>query len=221
MVSLDVQILLLLIETGLIMPLFLIASILIVAIVNIISRRLGLILHYLAFPGVVLHKLCQAILYRITRIPVNDPPDKFSQVRNGCDESTINCSTIHSFTGGLIVSLAPLYLLSLALYSLLVFWTIVPMHELLKWYFAFCFFIGLPPSRTDYHLVVSPARQRPSQALLGLGLLCFPFLSAGGYLVLCSLFAIPFSLFFFGMSLVGGTLLAYLLWRKTYPYQNP
>jgi hypothetical protein len=219
LITFDVQVLMLLLEIIICMPIFLVASYLLLKLVNLISSRLALLLCYLAFPGVVLHEVCHDIMCRATGIPVLGHHIIIRRgVRGGVELET---SRIQSFTNGLLICLAPLFILSLALYFLIAFWAIAPMHEILKLYFAYCFFIGLSPSKADLNVLSSIARRMPGQTLMELGLIFLPLLFVFGYLLFCTIASSPFSLWLFVVTFAMGSLVAYLLWREYQPHRNP
>ena len=201
-------------------PLFLIASLLLVTFIDFVSHRLGTLLRYLAFPGVVLHEICHDILCRITGIPILKHRI-FIGNRNGVVGGVVvEASKIRTFTTSVLIGFAPLIILALALYLLIAFWVIIPMHEILKYYFAFCFFIGLAPSKADIKLVTSVAKERPNQTILELGLLSIPLLTGLIYLFFRPLWALPFSIWLFSGAVLAGALLALLFWQVFKPHRN-
>ncbi len=210
----------LLLEVMFCIPLFLIASLLLMTFTDFISHRLGTLLRYLAFPGVVLHEICHDLLCRITGIPILEHRI-FIGNRNGVAGGVVvEASKIHTFTTSVLIGFAPLIILALALYLLIAFWVIIPMHEILKYYFAFCFFIGLAPSKADIKLVTSVAKERPNQTILELGLLSIPLFTALTYLFLRTLWALPFSIWLFSGAVLAGALLALLFWQVFKPHRN-
>ena len=217
----DVMVLLLLLEAAVCMPIFLAASLLLLALVDFISPRLGRLLRYLAFPGVVLHEICHDLMCRAAGIPVRGHGIVVNRGVEGFVK--VDVEEIHSFAGALLAGLAPLFLLSLALYLLIAFWPVLPIHFPLKLYLAYSFFVGLPPSAADLQLPLQVARRMPSQALVEFGLLATPLAAAACYLWLCSVMSYPFSIWLLVASLAGGAAASYLVWGwvKPAPYRNP
>ncbi|MFW9831559.1 MAG: hypothetical protein ACFFD8_07265 [Candidatus Thorarchaeota archaeon] len=219
-ISPDAQLLGLLFDAIMMIFLFLIASLFLMKLVDIISQRIGTFIRYLAFPGIVLHEVCHDFFCRITGIPIHEHRI-FVGNKNGVSGGVVvDARQFRSFTSGLLVGFAPLLILALALYLLLTFWPIVPMHTGLKYYFAFCFFIGLSPSKADVSLVVSVARERPRQTLFELSLLGLPMLAGIIYLALCFHDFFSFSIWFFSGVLLGGGVIAFLLWHTIKPSRN-
>ena len=221
MTTLDAQVLLLLLQAFIWIPMVLVASLLFLTLVDLISFRLGTILRYLAFPGVVLHEVCHDLMCRAMGIRVLEHHISLSRRRGVNGGVVVDASQIPSFVHGFLVSLAPLLLLSLILYLLIVFWVFAPMDGVLKIYFAYCLFIGLPPSRADLHLLSSVARRTPRQTVSEVGLVSIPLLMVGGYIWLCVAMQVYFSIWIFVVCLAGGGLLAYSLWRPQRRHRNP
>lgn len=216
----DLYALNLLLEAMFCVPLFLIASLFLMTFIDFISHRLGTLLRYLAFPGVVLHEICHDVFCRITGIPILEHRI-FIGNRNGVTGGVVvEASKIRTFTTSVLIGFAPLMILALALYILIAFWVIIPMHEILKYYFAYCFFIGLAPSKADIKLVTSVAKERPNQTLLELGLLSLPLFTGFTYLILRPLSAFPFSIWLFIGAVLVGALLALLCWHVFKPHRN-
>jgi len=217
----DMVVLLILLEAAVCMPIFLVASLLLLTLVNMVSPRLGRLLCYLAFPGVILHEICHDLVCRATGIPVRGHGIIIKRGVMGFVE--VDVEAIHSFNGALMASLAPLFLLSLSLYTLIAFWDVLPIHLPLKIYLAYSFFVGLPPSPADLRLPLSVARRMPGQAAAEIGLLTIPFAAAALYLWLCTVLAWPFSIWLLIASLAGGAAASYLAWGwvKPTPYRNP
>lgn len=220
MITYDMQVLFLLLEIIFCMPFFLIVSYLFFKLVNLISSRLAKILCYLAFPGVVLHEVCHDLMCRVTGTPVLGH-HMIIRGRGVGGSVSIDTSEIQSFTYGLLICFAPLFLLSLALYLLIAFWAIAPMNEILKLYFAYCFFVGLSPSKADLSILSGIARRMPGQTLLELGLILLPVLFVFGYILVCNIFGSPFSLWLFVVAFAIGSIASYLLWQEFRPHRNP
>lgn len=219
-VSPDIYALGLIFKAMVVIPFFLLASLFLMKFIDIISRRLGSLIRYLAFPGVVLHEVCHDLFCRVTGVPILEHR-LFIRTQNGGPGGVIiDAGKIRSFTSGFLVGFAPLMILALALYLLITFWAILPMQEGLKYYFGFCFFIGLSPCRADVSLVLSVARERPGQTLLELGLLFIPLLTGFAYLRLCSIGFTTFSIWLFVGAILGGALLAILTWRLVKRHRN-
>lgn len=221
MTTLDAQVLLLLLQALIWIPIVLVASLLFLTLVDLISFRLGTLLRYLAFPGVVLHEVCHDVMCRAMGIRVLEHHISLSRRRGVNGGVVVDARQIPSFVHGFLASLAPLLLLSLILYLFIVYWVFAPMDALLKIYFAYCLFVGLPPSRADLHLLSTVARRTPRQTLSQFGLLLIPLLSVCGYLWLCVATQVYFSIWILSFCLVGGGLLAYSLWRLEGRHRNP
>lgn len=207
-------------EASLLLLVILIASILFMKIIDFISIRLGNLIRYLAFPGLILHKVCHDVMCHITGVPVLGHhifPTKKGEVGN---RVRVDSQKVQNFTCSLLIGLAPLLILSVVLFLFLMFWNFLPLLGLLKLYFAFCFFIGLPPSRADLHLITSIAKEKPRQTLLEIGLLTLPLLASFGYLTTWSLWHTQFSMWMLVAIFLTTTLLAYFLWRIVKHHRN-
>ncbi|MFX0169905.1 MAG: hypothetical protein ACFE89_11195 [Candidatus Hodarchaeota archaeon] len=201
-------------------PLFLCVSLIFLKIIDLVSSRLHTLVRYLAFPGVVLHEVCHDLLCRITGIPVLEHRIFIKTHKGVCNGLVMDTQHIRTFTTGFLVGFAPLIILALSLYFFITFWTQLPMHEILKCYFVFCFFIGLAPSKTDLQIVSSIVKDHPRQTLLELSLISLPFFATIGYLFIRSLWLLPFSLLVFSGVFLVGVLVSFLLWRLLKQYRN-
>ncbi len=210
----------LLFEALICIPIFLIASLFIMKLIDLISSKLGTFIRYLAFPGVVLHEVCHSLLCRITGVPIVEHRLFLGKQEGIARGVIVDAKKIQNFTSGFLVAFAPLLILALGLYLLIAFWQVLPMHQGLALYFAFCFFIGLSPSKADVQLVVSVAKDRPSQTLLELGLLSFPLATGFAYLVYSALIETPFSFLIFSGAILGGGVVSLLLWQGLNPHRN-
>jgi len=219
-VSADIQTFRLILGALAAIPILVALSLFLTKIIELISRRLGRFVRYLAFPGVVLHELCHELFCRITGIPVLEHRLQFLDKKSGIEGILIDTRHIRNFTTSLLVSFAPALILALALYSSLLFWSLLPMHELLKYYFIFCFFIGLAPSKTDWLIVSSVAKTRPRQSFIELSLLSLPVFTAFGYLFLRSIWGHPFSIISFSLAVFAGVLVSLLSWRNFLSHRN-
>jgi hypothetical protein len=216
----DLFVLGLLVEAIIYIPLFLVASLFIMKLIDLLSRRVGTIIRYLAFPGVVLHEVCHDLFCRVTGIPIIEHRIFLGKHEGVAGGVIMDATKIRTFTSSFLVAFAPFFILAFALYLLVVFWQILPMHQGLALYFAFCFFIGLSPSRADVRLIVSVAQKRPSQTVLEIGLLTIPVIAAIGYLRFCSVASLQFSFgIFIGIILVGA-IFALLLWQLLSPHRK-
>ncbi len=216
----DLFVLGLLVEAIIYIPLFLIASLFIMKLINLLSRRVGTIIRYLAFPGVVLHEVCHDLFCRVTGIPIIEHRIFLGKHEGVAGGVIMDATKIRTFTSSFLVAFAPFFILAFALYLLVAFWQLLPMHHGLALYLAFCFFIGLSPSRADVQLIVSVAQERPGQTLLEIGLLTIPVIAAIGYLRFCSAASLPFSFgVFIGLILVGA-IFALLLWQLLSPHRK-
>ena len=207
-------------ELVILIPLFLIASLCVMKIIDLVSRRLGTFIRYLAFPGVVLHEVCHDVFCRLTGIPILEHRIFLGKQDGVAGGVIVDAGKIRTFTSSFLVAFAPLILLAIGLYLLFAFWQVLPMHQGLALYFAFCFFIGLAPSRADIQLVVSVARNRPRQTFLEIGLLTLPLIAGFLYLTYCDLNALAFSFWIFSGAILGGCFLALLLWQVIKPHRN-
>jgi hypothetical protein len=212
-VSADIQVLGLIFEAVVAILVFVGLSLLFMKIIELISSRFGRVIRYLAFPGVVLHELCHELLCRITGVPVLEHRLRVLKNKSGIEGILIDTRQIRNFTTGLVVGFAPVIILALALFMSLLFWSLLPMHELLKCYLSFCFFIGLAPNKTDWLIVSSVAKAHPRQAFVELSLLSFPVFVAFGYLFLRSIWGHPFSIVSFSLAFLTGILVSLLSWR--------
>ncbi|MDO8056175.1 MAG: metalloprotease family protein [Candidatus Hermodarchaeota archaeon] len=219
-VSADIQALGLILEALVAIPIFVGLSLLLMKIVELISSRLARFIRYLAFPGVVLHELCHELLCRITRVPVLEHRLRFLNNKSGVEGILIDTRHIRTFTTGFLVAFAPVIILALALYMSLLFWSMLPMHELLKYYFIFCFFIGLAPSKTDWLMVSSVVKTDPRQAFFELSLLSLPVITTFCYLLLRPIWNLPFSIFSFCLAFFTGVLVSLLTWRYYKSHRN-
>lgn len=210
----------LLFEAMIYIPIFLLASLFIMKFIDLISSKLSTFIRYLAFPGVVLHEVCHYLLCRLTGVPIVEHRIFLGKQEGVVGGVIVDAGKIQTFTSGFLVAFAPLIILAVALYLFIAFWQFLPMHRVLALYFAFCFFIGLSPSKADVQLVVSVARDRPSQTLLELGLLSFPLITGIAYLVYSALTKTTFSFLIFSGAILGGGLLALLLWQVLNPHRN-
>jgi len=220
LLSPDLFALALLYDAIIFIPFFLIASLLLMKFIDLISRRLGTFIRYLAFPGVVLHEVCHDIICRIIGIPILEHRIIIGKKEEAAGGVIVDTGKIQTFTSGFFVAFAPFFILALALYLLITFWQIIPIHQGLALYFAFCFFIGLSPSKADIQLILSVAKNRPGQTLLELGLLSIPIITGVLYLHYCSVTFTPFSFPIFGGAILGGGLIACLLWQILKPNRN-
>lgn len=192
--------------------LFLISSIVLMKFIDLISHRLGTFIRYLAFPGVVLHEVCHDIFCRLTGIHIIEHRIFLGKQEGVAGGVIVNEDKIQTFTSSLLVAFAPLLVLGLALFLLITFWQMLPIHQVLGLYFAFCFFIGLSPSRADVKLVMSVAKNRPRQTFLELGLLSIPLITGYFYLTYCWISNSSFSFWIFGCVILCGIIIAFLLW---------
>lgn len=216
----DLFVLGLLVEAIIYIPLFLVASLFIMKLIDLLSRRVGTFIRYLAFPGVVLHEVCHDLFCRVTGIPIIEHRIFLGKHEGVAGGVIMDATKIRTFTSSFLVAFAPFFILAFALYLLIVFWQILPMHQGLALYFAFCFFIGLSPSRTDVQLIVSVAQEHPGQTILEIGLLTIPVIAAIGYLRFCSVASLPFSFgVFIGIILVGA-IFTLLLWQLLNPHRK-
>jgi hypothetical protein len=94
------------------------------------------------------------------------------------------------------------------------------MHELLKYYFIFCFFIGSAPNKTDWLIASSVAKARSRQTFLEIGLLSLPSIAAFSYIFLRPLWGYPFSIIAFSLAFLAGVLVSLLSWRYYKSHQN-
>jgi hypothetical protein len=203
----------LLIDALVYIPLFLIASLALMKIIDVLSSRLGTLIRYLAFPGIVLHEICHDILCRLTGIPILEHRIFLGKDEDFARGVIVDVDKIRTFTSSFLVAFAPFIILAVSLYLLIVFWQVLPMHQALAIYFAFCFFIGLSPSKADVKLVVTVAKNRPSQTFLELILLSLPLVASYLYLIYISLTDATFSIIHLSGSIIGACILALVLWH--------
>jgi hypothetical protein len=201
--------------------LFLIASLILMKFIDFVSQRMGTFIRYLAFPGVVLHEVCHDIFCRLTGIPILEHRIFIGKQEGVSGGVIVDTSEIQTFTSSLLVAFAPLIILGLALYLLIIFWQVLPIHQSLALYFAFCFFIGLSPSKADVKLVISVAKNRPGQTFLEMGLHTVPLITGSFYLAYCWIGNMTFSFWIFGGVILSGILIALLLWHRLKPRRYP
>ncbi len=214
--TLDVFILFCLVDALVCIPFFLIASLGFKAIIRRVNKNAARLLEYLGFPGVVLHELCHSLMCRFFEIPVGEHRIEVNHHRvTGSVE--VELKNVHTFTAGFLVCFAPLYLLSLALMLLLVWWPFLPFHWALKLYLAYSFFIGLQVSNKDVRFLAKVAGKKPRQTLLETGLILLPVALAFLYIMGAPLLGFGFSIWFFAIFLVGGTLLSAAIWSHRQP----
>ena len=219
-ISVDIQALGLTLAALVAIPIFVGFSLLLTKIIELISSRLARFVRYLAFPGLVLHELCHELLCRITKVPVLEHRLRFLNNKGGVEGILIDARHIRTFTTSFLVGLAPVIILALALYTSLLFWSMLPMHELIKYYFIFCFFIGLAPNKTDWLLVSSVVKAHPRQAFVEFILLFLPIITAVCYLLLCSIWNLSFSIISFSLAFFIGSLVSLLTWRYYKSHRN-
>ena len=212
-VSVDIQALGLILEALVAIPIFVGSSLLLMKIIELISSRLARFVRYLALPGLVLHELCHEFLCRLTKVPILEHRLRFLNDKGGVEGILIDTRHIRTFTTSFLVGLSPVIILALALYMSLLFWSMLPMHELIKYYFIFCFFIGLAPTKTDWLIVSSAVKAHPRQTIVELNLLSLPVITAFGYLLLRSIWSLPFSIISFSLALFIGGFVSLLTWR--------
>ncbi len=200
-------------------PFFLIASLGLKAIIRRVNKDAARLLEYIGFPGVVLHELCHSLMCRLFGIPVTEHRIKVTNI--GVSGSVeVEGKAVHTFTAGFLVCFAPLYLLSLALLLLLVWWPFLAIHWALKLYLAYSFFIGLRVSGDDVRFLAKVAGKKPRQTLLEIGLILLPVILAVLYIIGAPLLGFGFSIWFFAISLVGGTLISGAIWSNQQPRQR-
>lgn len=212
MQTLDLFTLGLLFEMMISIPIYLFTSLIFMKLIDLISNRLGKILRYLAFPGIVLHEVCHDLFCRLTGVPIIEHRIFIGKQDNISGGVVIDQQKVRSFTTGFLIGFAPLIILAIGLYLLFVFWSFLPMQEVLKYYFAFCFFIGLSPSKSDVRLVTTIAKRRPKQTLQEMCFLSFPLLAGFIYLMLCSTWSLIFSIWVFIGLIAGNGLVALATW---------
>ncbi|MFX1476196.1 MAG: M50 family metallopeptidase [Promethearchaeota archaeon] len=217
--TLDAVILLCLVDALVCIPFFLIASLGLKAIAQRVNKNAAKLLEYLGFPGVVLHELCHSLMCRLFGIPVGEHRIEVNHLGvTGSVEA--EPEQVHTFTAGFLVCFAPLYLLSLTLLLLLVWWPLLPIHWALKLYLAYSFFIGLRVSGDDVRFLADVARRMPQQALLEIGLILLPVALVIIYIMVAPLMGFGFSIWIFAISLVGGTILSSIIWSYKQPRQR-
>ena len=219
-VSADIQALGLILGVLVAIPILVGLSLLLMKLIELISSRLGKFVRYLAFPGVVLHELCHKLLCKISGVQVLEHHPQFMKNKSRFERIIVDTRQIHNFTTGVIVGFAPTIILALGLYLSLLFWSLLPLPELLKYYFSFCFFIGSAPNRTDRLIVSSVTKTRSRQTLLEISLLSLPFITAFGYIFLRPLWGHPFSIITFSLTFLAGVLVSLLSWRYYKSYRN-
>ncbi len=217
--TLDTFILLCLVDTLLCMPFFLIASLGFKVIIRRVNKNAATLLEYLGFPGVVLHELCHSLMCRFFGIPVGDHRIEFKNQRV-TGSVGVDVKHFHTFTAGFLICFAPLYLLSLTLLLLLVWWPFLSFHWALKLYLAYSFFIGLQVSGTDVRFLAKVVGRMPKQTLLEIGLILLPVVLAIIYILGAPLSGFGFSIWFFTISLVGGIILSGVIWSYRQPRQR-
>ncbi len=216
----DLFVLAMLLDAMIYIPLFLIASLVLMKLIDVLSRRLGTLIRYLALPGIVLHEICHDLFCRLTGIPVLEHRIFLGNHEGVAGGVIVDVDKIRTFTSSILVAFAPLIILAFGLYLLLSSWLVLPMHQGLVFYFAFCFFIGLSPSKADVQLVISVAKNRPSQTFLELILLSLPLIAGCLYLVIVSLTEATFSIILLGGTIIGSSVLALIFWQLLKPYRN-
>ncbi|MFX1564810.1 MAG: hypothetical protein ACFFCH_02345 [Promethearchaeota archaeon] len=216
----DLFVLAMLLDAMIYIPLFLIASLVLMKLIDVLSRRLGTLIRYLALPGIVLHEICHDLFCRLTGIPVLEHRIFLRNHEGVAGGVIVDVAKIRTFTSSILVAFAPLIILAFGLYLLLSSWLVLPMHQGLVFYFAFCFFIGLSPSKADVQLVISVAKNRPSQTFLELILLSLPLIASCLYLVIVSLTEATFSIILLGGTIIGSSVLALIFWQLLKPYRN-
>ncbi len=220
MQTLDLFALGLLFEMTITIPIFLFVSLIFMKLIDLISNRLGTILRYLAFPGIVLHEVCHDLFCRLTGVPIIEHRIFIGKQDNISGGVVIDTQKIRSFTTSFLIGFAPLIILAIGLYLLFAFWPLLPMQDVLKYYFAFCFFIGLSPSKGDVQLVTTIAKRRPKQTLQEICFLSFPLLAGFTYLMLCSLWSLNFSIWILIGLMIGNGLFALAAWYLIKIHRN-
>ncbi|MFX1508725.1 MAG: hypothetical protein ACFFBR_00325 [Promethearchaeota archaeon] len=216
----DLFVLAMLFEAMVYIPLFLTASLALMKFIDILSCRLGTLIRYLAFPGIVLHEICHDLLCRLTGIPILEHRIFLGKHEGVVGGVIVDVDKIQTFTSSILVAFAPFFILAFGLYLLISSWHVLPMHQGLVIYFAFCFFIGLSPSKADVQLVISVAKNRPSQTFLELLLLSLPLIAGCLYLIYNSLTGATFSIILLGALIIGSSVLALILWQLLKPHRN-
>ena len=174
------------------------------------------LLEYIGFPGVVLHELCHSLMCRLFGIHVIERKIKVDHI--GFIESfEVEGKDVQTFTSGFLVCFAPLYLLSLVLLLLLVWWPLLAIHWALKLYLAYSFFIGLRVSGEDAKFLIKVAGRNPRQTFQEIGLILLPVALAILYILGAPFLGFGFSIWFFTMTLVGGILISGAIWIHQQP----